>query len=200
MGWFWFSRKKTLLPAAQSCHSDSQSVSYAHALSDWPSSLAISLALHWFCQLHSGKFPAFAFLLYTDVTGFCLCVSSAAVLQWPEEENLQRRGLRQVVQQAVLPGGHWDLYGEWLMQAPLSHYRLRSFGARSKKRIVLLSSNWLREYYSKAQLTSFRSILWSKQPSVLHIYLYELVYIFKSLSIEKPMFFLQLNTATYCYF
>lgn len=69
MGWFWFvkgkkNKKKTLVPAAtderaQSCHSDSQAVSSAHDLPDWPSSLASSRALHWFCQLHSEKSPGF---------------------------------------------------------------------------------------------------------------------------------------------
>lgn len=44
-----------------------------------------------------------------------VCGSSAALLQWPEEENHQSGGLCQVVQQTVLPGGYWDMHGEWQM-------------------------------------------------------------------------------------
>lgn len=80
----------------------------------------------------------------SDVTAVCLCVSSAAVLQWPEEENLQRRGLRQVVQQAVLPGGHWDLYGEWLMQMHQCCYHLGGLGARSEQIEFCLPIGWER--------------------------------------------------------
>lgn len=149
MGWIWSGRKKkTFLPAAideraQSCHSDSQAVSYAHDLSDWPSSLASSLALHWFCQLHSEKFPALLLLRLTSVS-VRLCVSSAAMLQWPKEENLQRRGLRQVVQQTVLPGGNWDLHGKWLTQTRLRYYWL-GLSAR-RKEIVFAVSTWWKEY------------------------------------------------------
>lgn len=80
MRWIWFGKKKkTFLSAAldepaQSCHSDSHAVSYN--LSHWPSSLALSLAPHWFCQLHSEKILCVR-APQTDVSGFCLRVFSS---------------------------------------------------------------------------------------------------------------------------
>lgn len=47
---------------------------------------------------------------YTDCV--LVYILLAAMLQWPEEENLQPGGICQVVQQTVLPGGHGDLHGE----------------------------------------------------------------------------------------
>lgn len=110
----------------------------------------------------------------------CLCVSSAAVLQRPEEENLQRGGLRQVVQQAVLPGGHWDLHGERLTLIRPRYYWWEGLDARSKQ-IVLAASRL-------AERKLFRNriqFIWNyfntlrKQPLVLCIYVYQLAYILK---------------------
>jgi len=53
--------------------------------------------------------------ILTSVLCVHVCVSSTAMLQWPEKENHQPGGLCQVVQQTVLLGSYWDLHGEWQM-------------------------------------------------------------------------------------